>query len=126
MKKIIPVIISLLIIIPIGFYSKFYRGIGANFINNHLAGTFYEIFWCLLIFLFFQKIKVVIIVIFVFLITCFLEFMQLWHPPFLEYLRGFFIGRTILGNSFNWNDFPYYVIGSLIGWFWISKLKQKF
>jgi len=118
--------ISLLIITPIGFYSKFYKGPAVLWVNNSLGGVFYEIFWCLLIFLFFSKSKPRLIATLVFIITCSLEFLQLWHPHFLEIIRNNFIGRTILGNSFTWSDFPYYFIGSWIGFLWLRGLQYIF
>ena len=114
----------LLFIIPLGFYTKFYSGLAHTWVNNSLGGLLYEIFWCLIFFFIFPKANPLLIAIAVFSITCTLEFLQLWHPPFLEFLRGNFIGRTILGNSFNWGDFPYYFVGSLGGYFvlvWILK-----
>jgi hypothetical protein len=56
--------------------------------------------------------------------TCVLEFLQLWHPPFLEALRSNFLGATILGTTFDWTDFPYYFAGSGIGWLWLNMLRQ--
>ena len=114
---------SLIIIVPIGFYSKFYRGPAAEWVNDSLGGVFYEIFWCLLILLFLPKVKHWIIALCVLVVTCILEFMQLWHPPFLEILRNNFMGRTLLGTTFTWTDFPYYFLGSGIGWFWIKHLQ---
>ena len=108
-------IIALLIIIPIGFLTKFYSGNASEWVNNSLGGVFYEIFWCLIIFLFFDKLKPILIASAVFLVTCALEFTQLWKPQFLELLRENFIIRTIIGSSFSWNDFPYYIIGSSAG-----------
>jgi len=115
---------SLVIIVPIGFYTKFYSGPAANWVNDSLGGVFYEIFWCLNFFFFFQKANSLIISIVVLLLTCFLEFLQLWHPPFLEFLRSSFIGSVILGTSFSWSDFPYYFIGSGIGWYWLYRLNK--
>ncbi|MCF8297984.1 MAG: DUF2809 domain-containing protein [Saprospiraceae bacterium] len=89
-----------------------------------MGGVFYEIFWCLLIYIFFIKSKPIKIVIIVLLITCGLEFLPLWHPPFLENLRSNFIGQTVLGNSFNKTDFIYYFAGSLIGWLWMSLINK--
>ncbi len=114
------VFLSLLLITPIGFYSKFYGGPAHFWVNNSLGGVFYEIFWCLLMNLFFRNVNVLRIALIVLSGTCLLEFLQLWHPPFLEYLRATFIGRTILGNSFSWSDFPYYFLGSAAGYFWIK------
>ena len=118
-------LISILIIVPVGFYSKFYNGPASDWVNNSLGGVFYEIFWCLLIFLFFNKSKSWIIAISVLVITCLLEFLQLWQPLFLEIIRSHFIGRTILGNSFNWSDFPYYFLGSGLGWLWLKYLQKR-
>ena len=124
-KKKLWTLISLIIIIPVGFYCKFYHGPAFSWVNNSLGGVFYVIFWCLIFFLIFSQLKSWIIAVLVFIITCLMEFLQLWHPPFLEYLRNSFLGRTILGNSFNWNDFAYYFVGAIIGWLWISILNKK-
>ncbi|MGA1791827.1 MAG: DUF2809 domain-containing protein [bacterium] len=118
-------ILSILIIVPLGFYSKFYKGALANWVNNSVSGIFYEIFWCLLIFLFLRKTKTWKIAFSVLLLTCLLEFLQLWHHPFLEFIRNFFIGRTLLGNCFSWSDFPYYILGCAIGWLWMHCLKES-
>jgi hypothetical protein len=115
-------LVSLLIVTPVGFYSKFYSGSAHAWVNNSLGGVFYEIFWCLVLALFFKRLKPLTIALIILSLTCVLEFMQLWHPPLLELLRGNFIGVTILGNSFTWSDFPYYFVGSLAGYYWINKI----
>ncbi len=125
MKHVLPTIISLLIITPIGFYSKFYQGPAQHWINDSLGGVFYVIFWCLVAYLFFPRIAVMKIAVGVVMVTCLLECLQVWHPPFLEYLRGNFIGATILGSTFMWTDFPYYIVGGLLGWGWIWFLKLR-
>jgi hypothetical protein len=117
-------LVSLLVIVPVGFYSKFYAGPAANWVNNSLSGVFYEIFWCLLIFLFWSEGKPWIIAASVLVATCLLEFLQLWHPPFLEFMRSYFIGQAVLGTSFTWSDFPYYFLGCGIGWLWLSRLQN--
>jgi hypothetical protein len=116
-KKRLLTLLMIIILVPIGFFTKFYSGPAQNWISNSIGGLLYEVFWCLVLYFMFQKTRIVIIVLIVFVTTCFLEFLQLWHPPFLEYLRGNFIGRTILGNTFNWMDFPYYIAGSILGYF---------
>ncbi|MDZ7342530.1 MAG: DUF2809 domain-containing protein [candidate division KSB1 bacterium] len=116
--------LSILIITPIGFASKFYRGPSAAWVNDSLAGMFYVIFWCLVVFLFFPDSKPWKIAAVVLAITCLLEFLQLWHPPFLEWVRSSFIGATILGTSFVWSDFPYYFLGSAVGWLWLRWIKS--
>ncbi|MBN2601780.1 MAG: DUF2809 domain-containing protein [Candidatus Marinimicrobia bacterium] len=117
------IILSIILITPIGFYSKFYNGYLHYWVNNSLGGVFYEIFWCLVLALFFRRLTSFQIAASVLIATCILEFLQLWHPPFLEALRHNFFGVTILGNAFTWSDFPYYFIGSFLGYFLIIKLK---
>ena len=117
-------LILILIIVPIGFYSKFYSGPGKDWINNSLGCVLYEIFWCLFIFLFLIKIKIWKIAVSVFIATCILEVMQLWHPQSLEYIRSFFLGRTLIGTSFSWFDFIYYFIGSIIGYVLLNRLQR--
>ena len=113
---------SLLVVVPIGFYSKLYTGPGANWVNNSLSGVLYVIFWCLIIFLFVPDAKPGIIALAVLTVTCVLEFAQLWHPPILEWARSSFIGLALLGNCFTWSDFPYYVLGCGIGWLFMKVL----
>ncbi len=123
-KKIRWTLISILIIVPLGIYSKFYSGQAARWVNDSLGGVLYVIFWCLFAFLFLSNTKPWKIATAVFAGTCFLEFLQLWHPAFLEYLRSNFMGRTILGTTFTWSDFPYYLVGGGIGWVWMKSLQK--
>lgn len=50
-------IISILIIVPVGFYSKFYSGLAQDWVRDSLGGVFYVMFWCLVMFLFFPALK---------------------------------------------------------------------
>jgi hypothetical protein len=120
------VVLSLLVVTPLGFAFKFYSGPGNWWFNNYGAGALYEIFWILIAFLFFpSKRSANVIPIYVFVITCILEFMQLWHPPFLEVIRSTFVGSALIGTTFVWWDFPHYVLGCLIGWGWIRFLLRQ-
>ena len=123
-KRVRWTLISILIIVPLGLYSKFYSGQAENWVNNSLGGVLYVIFWCLFAFLFLSNTKPWKIAAVVFAVTCFLEFLQLWPPTFLEFLRSNFVGRTILGTSFTWLDFPYYLVGCGIGWLWMKFLQK--
>jgi hypothetical protein len=112
---------SLVVVLPAGFYTKFYRGPGAHWVNDSLGGLLYEIFWCLVFALVIPRSKPFRIALWVLIATCCLEFLQLWHPPFLETLRSHFLGAAILGTTFDWMDFPYYAVGCAIGWLWLEK-----
>lgn len=123
-KQRLITLLFLILIIPSGFYTKFYSGPAQHWVSDSFGGLLYEIFWCLVVFFIFPKSKPMYIALSVFSVTCVLEFMQLWHPIFLEILRKNFIGRTILGNSFNWFDFPYYFAGSAFGWLFLLLIQK--
>ncbi|MGK7874448.1 MAG: DUF2809 domain-containing protein [Xenococcaceae cyanobacterium] len=117
--------LSLLIVTPLGFLSKFYTGLGQEWFNYYGGGTLYEIFWCLLFFWLIPKRKAVIsIPLWVFGITCALEILQLWKTPILQSVRSSLTGRFLLGTTFSWWDFPHYVVGCLIGWLWLRQIWQ--
>lgn len=118
-------IILLVLIVPIGFYTKVYSGPANIWVNNSLGGFFYEVFWILVVFFLWPKLKPLIIAFGVFMLTCIIEFLQLWHPPILEAIRDTFIGKTVLGNSFNTADFPYYFLGSLCGYFILKMINKR-
>jgi hypothetical protein len=119
-------IYSLLAVVPIGFLSKFYSGPGRRWFNDFGVGLFYEIFWILIIFLILPKKKLVNkIPLWVFIITCILESLQLWHPKILQTIRSFFIGAALIGTTFSWWDFPHYAIGCYLGWLWLRWLNEQ-
>lgn len=119
------IFLSLLFITPSGFLLKLYQGPLSFWFNNYAAGSVYEIFWILVLFFFFpDKNLINKIPVLVFLITVFLEFLQLWHPKVLEIIRSNFLGSALIGNNFCFWDFPYYVIGCILGWFWIKRLNS--
>ncbi len=125
-NKQINIIMSLLIVIGMGFFFKFYSGFGRQWFNNSGAAVFYEIFWCLFAYLFVKGRNAVNqIPLVVFIITCILEILQLWHPLLLEQMRSTLVGRLVLGTTFSWWDFIYYALGSILGWLWLRQLDKS-
>lgn len=125
-NKQIKIIISLLVVIAMGFFFKFYNGFGRQWFNNSGAAVFYEIFWCLFAYWFIKGQRAVNqIPLGVFIITCILEILQLWHPPLLQQMRSTLVGRLLLGTTFSWWDFLYYTIGCIFGWLWLQQLDRS-
>ena len=117
------IFLSLLIVMAMSFIFKFYTGPAQQWFNNYFAAVFYEIFWCLFVFLFWHSRKAIWqIPLWVFGITCGLEFLQLWHPPVLEQFRSTFLGRALIGATFSWWDFPHYMLGCAAGWLWLLQI----
>ena len=114
------IFLSLCIVATFGLWCEFYRGFNMRWFQDSGAGVMYEIFWCLAAFCFKpRKQSIAKITLVVFTITCFVEVSQLWHPWFLQQIRSTFLGNALLGNTFAWWDFPHYLLGCLIGWFWM-------
>lgn len=124
-KHIVIISITILIVTILGFSTKFYYGPYYSWVHNSLGGVFYEIFWVLILYLFKPDIKPAVICLIIFLITALLEFSQLLTNPALNLIRKSFIGRSIIGNSFNWFDFLYYINGIIIAYIFIFLMKKK-
>jgi hypothetical protein len=117
--------VRLALLIPAGFLTKAYRGPFQTWVQDSLGGVLYEMFWIWLFSLFFPRSRTWIIVVSVLTLTSLLEVAQLWHPAFLETVRRSFIGKTLIGATFSWLDFPHYVLGCAIGGAWIGRLKKE-
>jgi len=61
----------------------------------------------------------------VFVGTCALELLQLWHPSWLDAVRHTFLGAATLGQSFDPWDFLYYAIGSTLAVPVLKMLRRK-
>jgi hypothetical protein len=111
------IVACLLITVPAGFGLKLYQGPGQDWVNNYAAGVLYEIFWCLVLFFLWPRRRhIVRIALGVLVGTGLLEWIQLWHPWILEQVRASFLGRTLIGTTFSWWDFPHYALGCALGW----------
>jgi hypothetical protein len=118
-------LLSLAFIVPFGLATKFYPGVGQAWLNDAFGGIPYEIFWMLAIALIWPQLRPGKIAVIVFTTTCWLEFLQLWQPGWLQGVRATLPGRLVLGNSFTWSDFPYYAIGCVVGWLWLRWLSRQ-
>jgi len=116
--------INICVIIPLGYSIRYAQDAIPEWVHDAGGSIAYEIFWILLGALLFPQQPLRRIAIAVFLATCGIEFLQLWHPPFLQAARATLAGRLVLGNTFSWADFPAYVVGSSLGWLWVWYLRR--
>lgn len=124
-RQRIALLVSLAALIPLGLATKAVRGPGAaGWIRDHFGGAFYVAFFCLAFFPVFPRARPAALAGAVLAATCFLEFLQLWHPPFLEAIRRTVPGALLLGTTFGPADFPPYVVGAMLGGFWISRIRR--
>ena len=119
------ILLSLIAIVPIGYWVRFSSFGGAAWLQDALGSVAYEIFWILLLVLLAPQILPLRAAIAVCLATCAIEFLQLWQPAWLQAIRATLPGRLVFGNTFSWADVPAYAIGSFAGWIWTSWLRQR-
>jgi hypothetical protein len=106
------VLALLAVVTPLGFACKGYFGRVHDWFYLYGGGVLYEVFFCLLAFLFwYDRRYIARIAASVFVITSGLEFLQLWHPDFLNAARATLPGKMLLGTTFVWWDLPHYAIG---------------
>lgn len=109
-------IAALAVVTPLGFLTKLYSGPGAAWVAGNAGGFLYVVFWIALVLALDPRLSGAAVAIAVLAATCALEFAQLWHPPLLERIRATFLGHALLGSTFAWSDFPYYLAGALVGY----------
>jgi hypothetical protein len=112
-------------LVPAGLATKLYAGPLQSWVANSLGGVLYEVFWCLAVLAVAPGADGKRVGAGVFAVTSLLEVLQLWHPPWLQAIRGTFPGAALLGTTFVWSDFAYYAAGSHAGWGLISAIQAK-
>jgi len=104
----------LAVLVVAGYWLRFYAPIDPAW-RDYSGGATYVIFWILAYAFIRPTASPLPVSLTVLLITCCLEFLQLWHPAWLEAIRRTLPGRLVLGTTFEWSDFPPYFVGAAIG-----------
>ena len=113
-------LLILFALIPIGLGTKFYEGPGAVWVQNYAGALCYEIFWVFAAKTLLPCARLRTVAAGVFGGTCLLELLQLNTHPVLQWVRSFFLGRALIGTSFDPWDFLYYGIGTGMG-VWLNR-----
>jgi hypothetical protein len=103
---------ALLVVVPLGVLAD---RAPFELARNHLSGVLYVVFWILAVLWLRPDWPPGRVAVGVFVATCLVECLQLWHPPWLESIRATWVGRSVLGTTFLWRDFPFYVVGAFAG-----------
>jgi hypothetical protein len=117
-------LLVLVALIPIGLGTKFYSGPASALVQNYAGALCYEVFWIFAAKAILPRAPMPRIAAGVFLATSVLELLQLSRHPWLEWVRAFFLGRVLIGTSFDPWDFLYYGIGTVLGAFLHQALTQ--
>jgi len=126
-KQRIKILFCLAVAVLLGFWMwRYYRGWAEYWIRFYVSGAVYVIIWSLaFFFLWPNKTNIVRIPIVIFILTCVLEFLQLWKAEFLERIRATLAGAALIGTDFVWQQIPYYVLGTVISIFLLAILANK-
>ncbi len=107
-------LLVLVVLAVAGYWLRFYAPISPEW-RDYSGGAAYVVFWILVYAFLRPTAPAFPVALAVFLVTCCLEFLQLWHPAWLEAIRRTLPGRLVLGTTFEWSDFPPYAVGAVIG-----------
>jgi hypothetical protein len=108
-------LIALVALSIVGFWMwKCYRGWGQYWIKDYISGIVYVMILSVGLFAVLPSRKNVLrIPLVIFVLTCGLEFLQLYQPPILQAFRKTLIGAALIGTSFVPLQFPFYIVGAL-------------
>ena len=119
------VILLIIVVAALGIAAKLLPFAEGTWISYGVSGLFYVTELCLILYLIFPDHSSVVLALAAFLITSLLEILQLWNPDFLEWVRSSFVGRSILGSTFSWLDYPYYLGGAVLGIILLNLVRRK-
>lgn len=111
----VSLIVWLFVVALLGYWFRFDAPMSAEW-RDGIGGAAYVIFFMVALAIIWQASSATRITLIVLTLTCVLEFLQLWHPLWLERIRRTLLGRALLGTTFGWTDFPPYFAGAVIGW----------
>jgi len=94
-------------------------------VRDAFGGFAYVVLWILVCYVLLPQVSATRLAWAVLAVTCLLETLQLWHPVWLEQTRRTLPGRLLLGTTFEWNDFPPYIVGAVSGRAVVSALQRK-
>lgn len=117
--------LSLLVLIPLGIGTKFYGGPAAGWVHGHAGGVLYVIFWTVVVVLAGPSLSPWTAAGAVFVVTCGLEFSQLWSPSWLDAIRDTFFGHALLGSTFGRWDLLHYAIGAVCGGLFVREVSRR-
>lgn len=115
-------LLFILILVPTAYWLRF-KAPFAGTLRDATGGAAYVLFWSAFVMFLRPSSPIFKVVLSVFCVTCTLEFLQLWHPFWLEAIRGTLPGRLVLGTTFDPYDFPPYLAGAAIAYPLLHLLK---
>jgi hypothetical protein len=117
-------LLLLIVVVLAGYYLRYYHGPMQDWVHR-LSGSLLAVcFWAFLLYLFLPSLRAMPLAVTVCSFACAVELSLLIPQPLVTYVRGAFIGRSVVGPPFAWYDLAAYLAGGLAafgGLRWISR-----
>jgi hypothetical protein len=117
-------LLLLMIVVLAGYYLRFYRGPLQDWVHRLNGSLLVVCFWAFLLYLFVPSLRAGSLAVTICGFACAVELSLLVPQPMITYVRGAFIGRSVVGPPFAWYDLAAYLAGGLVaygGLRWISR-----
>lgn len=116
--------VLLIILSAIGFWMwRLFEGPGRYWVRYYVSGIVYVMILSVGLFTILPGRKNILrIPLIVFVLTCCLEFLQLYKPPMLQTFRSTLFGAALIGTCFVWLQFPFYIAGALCSYILLKLL----
>jgi hypothetical protein len=107
-------LVLMLVLSGIGLWMwRCYRGWGQYWVKDYISSIVYVMILSVGLFTVLPtKKNVWRIPLIGFVLTCGLEFLQLYKPPILQAFRSTLFGSALIGTCFVWLQFPFYIVGA--------------
>jgi hypothetical protein len=106
----------ILVIVLAGYYLRYYHGPLQAWIHRLSGGFLIVCFWAFLLSVFLPGLRAKSLALTITAFACGVELSLLIHQPLVTYVRGAFIGRSVVGPPFAWPDLAAYLAGGLIAY----------
>jgi divalent metal cation (Fe/Co/Zn/Cd) transporter len=107
-------VLALVVLAGLGIFSRTPAG-RLPWADKAFGDTLWAAMFYLLVILLLPEVHTVVAVAMAVGITFSIEFLKLYHAPWIDSLRGNAIGGMILGHAFFWHDFLSYILGIVLG-----------
>jgi hypothetical protein len=107
-------ILALFVLAGAGIFSRTPAG-RLPWADKAFGDTLWATMFYLLIILLLPNVRTVVAAAMTVAITFGIEFLKLYHAPWIDSLRANVIGGMILGHAFIWHDFLSYILGTALG-----------
>ncbi len=115
MRPRIIYLLTMPIVVVLGLASRRYPDIFPHFIAIYGGDTLWALMVFLLIAFMFSSLSTLKVAVLALLFSFLIELSQLYHAPWIDEIRQYYLVALVLGQGFLWSDLVCYTLGVAIG-----------